>query len=80
MPVVLRYKDYKLFFYSNEGNPPEPLHIHIRKGEAVAKFWLVPEVKLAISYGLSGHELTELTGVVRDNREIIEKTWNEFFG
>ncbi|MEW6132848.1 MAG: DUF4160 domain-containing protein [Pseudomonadota bacterium] len=77
MPVVLRYK---LFFYSNEGNPPEPLHIHIPKGEAVAKFWLVPEVKLADSYGMSGHELTELAGVVRDNREIIESTWNEFFG
>jgi hypothetical protein len=80
MPVVLRYKGYKLFFYSNEGNPREPLHIHIRKGEAVAKFWVVPEVKLEDSYGMTGHELTELASVVRDNREIIERAWNEFFG
>ena len=80
MPAVLRYKGYKLFFYSNEGNPLEPLHIHIRKGDVVAKFWVVPEVKLADSYGMSGHELTELAGVVRDNREIIERAWNEFFG
>ncbi|MCP4109321.1 MAG: DUF4160 domain-containing protein [Desulfobacteraceae bacterium] len=31
---------YRFFFYSNEGNPLEPLHIHVRKGEAVAKFWI----------------------------------------
>lgn len=80
MPVVLRYKGYRFFFYSNEGDPREPLHIHVRKGEAVAKFWVAPEVKLADSYGMSGHELTELAQVVRDNREIIERTWNEFFG
>lgn len=80
MPVVLRYKGYKLFFYSNEGNPPEPLHIHVRKGEAVAKFWVTPEVKLSDSYGMSGPELTELARVVAENREIIERTWNEFFG
>lgn len=80
MPVVLRYKGYKLFFYSNEGSPREPLHIHIRKGEAVAKFWVEPEVKLADSYGMASHELAELASVVRDNREIIERAWNEFFG
>jgi hypothetical protein len=80
MPVVLRYKGYRFFFYSNEGDPREPLHIHVRRGEAVAKFWVAPEVKLADSYGMSGHELTELAQVVRDNREIIERTWNEFFG
>ncbi len=50
MPAILRCEGYKLFFYSNEGNPREPLHIHIRKGEAVAKFWVAPEVRLADSY------------------------------
>ena len=80
MPVVLRYKGYRFFFYSNEGNPREPLHIHIRNGTAVAKFWVVPEVKLADSYNISGHELTELAQVVRENREMIERAWHEFFG
>ena len=82
MPVVLRYKSYKLFFYSNEGNPREPLHIHIhiRKGEAVAKYWIEPEVKLVSSYGMTSSELAELAGLVSDNREIIERAWHEFFG
>lgn len=80
MPIVLRYKGCKLFFFSNEGNPREPLHVHVRKAEAVAKFWIIPEIKLADSYGFSSAELTELAKVVAINRELIERTWNEFFG
>jgi hypothetical protein len=80
MPVILRYKGYKLFFYSNEGNPLEPLHIHVRKGESVAKFWVAQEVNLASSYSLSATELNDIAQFVRNNREAIERAWNEFFG
>ena len=80
MPVILRYKAYKLFFYSNEGNPLEALHIHIRKGDTVAKFWIAQEVRLASSFGMSATELNEIAQVVRDNRETIERAWHEFFG
>ena len=38
MPVVFRYKGYRFFFFSNEGDPLEPMHIHVRRGEATAKF------------------------------------------
>ncbi|NGZ82886.1 DUF4160 domain-containing protein [Duganella aceris] len=30
MPVILRYKGYALYFYSSEGVPREPMHIHVR--------------------------------------------------
>jgi len=39
-----------LFFYSNEGNPREPIHIHVKRGEADAKFWLHPDVIVADGY------------------------------
>lgn len=39
--VVFRHKGYRFFFYYNAGDPREPFHILVRKGEAVAKFWLV---------------------------------------
>lgn len=42
MPTIFRYKGYRFFFFSNEGFPPEPPHVHVRQGERVAKFWLVP--------------------------------------
>lgn len=34
MPVILRIKGYSFFFYSNEGTPLEPQHIHVRNSEA----------------------------------------------
>ncbi|MDO8518644.1 MAG: DUF4160 domain-containing protein [Deltaproteobacteria bacterium] len=79
MPVIFRYKGYRFFFFSNEGNPREPLHVHARKGENVAKFWLKPEVNLADSYGFSSAELTELAKVIESNAGLIERCWNEFF-
>lgn len=79
MPVVFRHKGYRFFFYSNEGDPREPLHIHVRKGEAVAKFWLVPRVSLAESYAMSSAELRELMGVIEKNQDVIERYWNEHF-
>ena len=79
MPVVFRHKGYRFFFYSNEGDPREPLHIHVRKGEAVAKFRLVPEVCLAESYAMSSSELRELITVIEENRDAIERYWYEHF-
>lgn len=38
MPVILRQEGYKFFFYANEGNPREPIHIHVRKDGMEAKF------------------------------------------
>ena len=50
MPVVFRYKAHRFFFFSNEGDPREPLHIHVRGGNNRAKFWLDPVV-LAENFG-----------------------------
>lgn len=80
MPNIFPYKGYRFFFYSNEGNPREPAHIHVRKGSATAKFWLMPEVKLASAYGFSASELNELEGVAIEQRQYFERRWNEFFG
>jgi hypothetical protein len=80
MPIVFRYKGYKFFFYSNEGDPLEPLHIHVRKGEAIAKFRLEPMMELAESHGLDSSELNELLDVAQANKEEIRRYWNEYFG
>jgi len=45
MPVVFRYRNFRFFFYSNEGM--EPAHIHVRGRDGEAKFWLKPAVQLA---------------------------------
>ena len=80
MPVILRYKGYCFFLFANEGDPLDPAHIHVRSRERTAKFWVVPEVALADSYRMNSSKLRELAQVVRENRELIEREWNAFFG
>jgi len=80
MPVVFRHEGYTFFFYSNEGNPREPLHVHVRKGESVAKIWLEPSLGVATSYKLDASELRELAEIAFSRRQEIEEKWNEFFG
>lgn len=79
MPVVLRYKGYRFFFYSNEGDPREAVHVHVRSAEGEAKFWLQPSVQLADSVGFDARTLRELLGVVIDNASTIERAWHEHF-
>jgi hypothetical protein len=38
MPTVVMVRGWRVFFYSEEGN--EPIHVHVRKGDCEAKFWL----------------------------------------
>ncbi len=77
--MVLRYKSFRFFFYSNEGNPREAMHIHVRNPEGEAKFWLVPAVYLADSDGFDARTLRELRDQVIANKELIERTWNDHF-
>jgi len=42
MPVVFRERGFRFFFYSDEGSPREPVHIHVEKDGVEAKFWLSP--------------------------------------
>lgn len=80
MPVILRYKGYGFFFFSNEGEPLEPIHIHIRKGKSVAKFWIDPLIRVADSYGFSSSELNNLAKTIEQNKDLIERSWNKHFG
>ena len=79
MPVVFRYEGYRFHFFSNEGDPREPVHIHVRKGPNDAKFWLRPEVSTAYNRGFSARVISELIAVIEDRRAEIESAWHEFF-
>ena len=79
-PVVFRHEGFRFFFYSNEGNPREPAHVHATRDGHEAKFWLRPEVILADSRGFDAKTLRALAGLVGANRNIIEEAWHEYFG
>ncbi len=79
MPVVFRHKGFRFFFYSNEGDPREPAHIHVTKDGIDAKFWLNPVVLIDYNDGFNARTLRELTEVIERRREEILRAWDEFF-
>lgn len=48
MPVVFRFNGIRFHFFSNEGDPLEPVHIHAQRAECLAKIWVRPEIQLAL--------------------------------
>lgn len=79
MPVVLRIDGFKFLFYGNEGNPREPVHIHVKSGRDEAKFWLSPDVVMAYNRGLDPKSLSRVRRLVEAHREELERGWNDFF-
>lgn len=80
MPTVFKYKGFRFFFYSNEGNPRENVHIHVMKGGREAKFWVSPIVELARSEGFDAKTLGRLAKIVTEHQQQIERAWHEYFG
>jgi hypothetical protein len=76
MPKILEWNGYKFFFFSNEGIPREPCHIHIRKGEQTAKFRVNPYVSLASAYEMNSKELMLLEKKAQESIDFIRRKWN----
>jgi hypothetical protein len=80
MPVVFRESGLRYFFFSNEGLPREPRHVHVKGRGCDAKIWLEPDVSIAESYGFNARELSRILRVVAENRDRILRVWDEHFG
>lgn len=65
MPTIL-IDGYKFRFYSSDVQ--EPPHIHVIRGENVAKIWLVP-VSVEYNRGYNQPELNRILGLTLRNQE-----------
>lgn len=77
MPVVLRIKGFRFFFYSDEGF--EPMHIHIEKAEKRGKIWLEPEYREDYLYGFTVGEVKDIRKIIDENIETLKSAWYEYF-
>ena len=80
MPTIFRRDGFRFYFFSNEGDPREPAHIHVRRGAEEAKIWLEPEVAVAESFGLNAKALNALSRIVEDERAFQLRAWHDHFG
>jgi hypothetical protein len=77
MPTLLNIEGFRFYFFSNEGT--EPAHVHVEKGDGIAKFWLNP-VSLVSSEGLTRAELRRSREIVEEHAAAFVERWNEYFG
>ncbi len=80
MPIIFRHGNLKFFFYSNEGDPREPMHVHARGPNGEAKIWIEPAIGIADSKGFNSHELTAILRQIIHHRARIERAWHGHFG
>ncbi|QBM74950.1 DUF4160 domain-containing protein [Sphingomonas sp. AAP5] len=79
MPVIFKQDGFRFFFYSDEGDPREPPHVHARNADGEAKFWLRPNVRHARSRGPDFRALRKLAILIEARRDEIEDAWNGHF-
>ena len=86
MPPLYRIGSYILYFWSNESDPLEPVHIHIAEGLANAngtKIWITSTGHAILCHNRAHIPVPVLRRLIRfveaNNKEIVEK-WQEHFG
>lgn len=86
MPKVFVVSGYYIYFWTQEGIPIEPVHIHINKGKPVpnsTKVWLTSAGKCLLENNNSKipeHELNKLLQTIEAQFFYICSKWKEYFG
>lgn len=75
MPTIFIIFGYKFQFYSNDYTP---IHVHVIKGGAKAKYNIFP-VELVDNQGFKSQELKLIESIIEENVETIAQHWNMFF-
>lgn len=76
MPTLFIVFGFRFMFYSNDH---EPIHVHVIKGNAEARFQVYPEITLLDSKGLKPAELKLAESLIEENQEMIVERWKVFF-
>lgn len=86
MPQLYRIGPYILYFWSNESDPLEPIHVHVTEGQASAnatKIWITSTGKAILCNNMShipDRILRRIIRFIEANSENIEEKWIEHFG
>lgn len=86
MPQVFRIGSYWVYFWSNEGTPLEPVHVHVAEGSPTAnatKIWLTSSGNCYLCNNNSNIPKTALRNIMRiieARNGDIKKKWFDYFG
>ena len=86
MPQVFKIGAYWVYFWSNENDPLEPVHVHVSEGKPVknaTKIWITSRGKCYLAHNNSNIPKIALKNIMRiieaRSDEVIVK-WQAYFG
>lgn len=86
MPQIFRIGAYIVYFWSNENDPLEPIHVHIAEGKASAngtKIWITSSGKALLCNNASKipeAKLRNFIRIIEANSSKIINEWYSHFG
>ena len=86
MPQLLRIGPYTIYFWSNESEPLEPVHVRIAEGKPVkdaTKIWITSTGRAMLANNRSGipeRLLNRLLRVIEANSAEFAQAWRDHFG
>jgi hypothetical protein len=76
MPTIV-IEGYRFRFYSSD--VAEPPHMHVLRGENVAKIWLTP-ISVEYNHGYNQRELNRILKLTEQDRDRLLDVWYDYFG
>ena len=86
MPQVFRAGRYWVYFWSNENQPLEPVHVHVSQGAPSAnatKIWITSAGKCLVANNNSNinrHVLSNIVRIVEARVDEVLSKWDAHFG
>lgn len=86
MPQVFKIGNYTVYFWSNEGEPLEPIHVHVADGiprRDATKIWITESGKAFVvdwKADIPTSAQKNILRMIEANSKIIIDKWNEHFG
>lgn len=86
MPQLFKMGSFLIFFWSNEGNPLEPIHVHIAEGrptENATKVWITRSGKCILCNNNSKiptKTLRNIMDMIEIRSSFIIQRWKTQFG
>ncbi|MCU7841646.1 MAG: DUF4160 domain-containing protein [Candidatus Thiodiazotropha sp. (ex Troendleina suluensis)] len=75
-PTVFRESGYRFFFFSRE---EERTYIHVISGDGESKYWLEPEIELAINHKHSSKQLKQIESIIEVHYNEFISAWQQHF-
>lgn len=82
---MLRGPCYIIFFWSNEGDPPEPVHVHVGKriGPGCTKIWILSDGSAQVQSNgskMPQRDIRRISKVIEAYSDVIVTMWEQYFG